>query len=1274
MSKDIQNYPFEVIKAIMMTICDVISGVLVGVLCVFPWRLCGEMKRVWRERGVERIAVLVEIVEETMADGACLVPFLMVFGTVYRFPGLVLALVTHSPSHWRHLITTEAISILTDLPTILRLLIITLTVLRLPLLLSRLLPAGNFLSRLRPDPRIYAKSIPEVSVVCVQELCLLVVLLPEMILLELTVHRYPLHFSGILFSLDPNEVWDEVNSRVGLLLLDIPYLVLCVLVTPFFWRSVYLWKPLRKGELTYSTLLHEIRYSLYDLLLLPFLLLLYLTFIRIPYYQTTFSAYKRTHSIDVARYFSVLFSNIQLFLDVIYTPCFLLLILFPWTIPGTYREVLRENEPGKQRQVALKSLFKGGVDLVHVGLLVGAGVVAPWLLLSYRTFRDLDWETYRKIRLISVISFFEIVNLTCFLLGSISFIHIKSAFKAFFTPIQGQNYPEIATYMEKRRSALLYYSISSLFLYISLLFQSIMLLTLWRIPTIYHVISHFPDVLPEFKQELGQKRGKNALLIRVKFVDYAIGGSVLLFKEWVNDLPYLFFVFLTPIWRLFLWYKQVNSSPFSLKMQKMHRKALVWSSRTGCLDILSLFATILILLTAWKIPFFVKLLRKNRHFGGNLEGKREFLSYHFCVLVTFREWMKDVFFLPLGILLFLISPWRIPQIISIFIGNIDRIPTIKAHKSIKSNRFSLLKMAISVIFFDYPALVMGVVLVGTLWRALVTLNLVKIYAEKEWKQENETDSTLFREILGQFVQLVVDAVEGLLIVLVLVCGVRTRHLYRRMRRYLLLYRDRKGYQSQAILTSWFGSRPPPPQLTGLCSLSKNTLWEICTYLDLPDIGNMQVTCHHFSRSLDYKPIWRYHYLRFYHQFLSKATFKRVIQSEFHYKSLVIEAYREYRKTGRQLTEEERDYLLGLRAVVLEESVLTVLSLPDLVLLPGKGLAWGLYCLPYEWYADRNRRWLRGNCDAGVLVGPYVTYASWASSIVNYHPEYRFLFSKVHYNLFDQFAFIFFFIIESLTTLTLLPDLFMLKTLSCNRYFRPLNQPITGLPPREPPYFPLFQVLQVLYMCLSSSLKLLLLLYPVYHSYTTTNSSLMRCITGQMYENVVIWVVIYSNLSTLDHLQHHFPYYMPIITVKTGLNCAFRNFNAFYNSYQFRFGKFQKILRNLGVFLLNQLQKVLIFASESLTEIFHLILQNIRASSGNLLKKYCLILYFLGRKLRPFGVLGDLVFSPFTVVWMLWPVAIPYYYQEPLYYVLSAALCLIFIVKGYKTAQEAWKRD
>ena len=764
----------------------------------------------------------------------------------------------------------------------------------------------RFIANFREDMGNYP-SLRVVVFICFLETLLMPVLLLEMVILELTVYRFPRHYAGILLCSRPFEAFSEINRELLELLIDIPFLLLFLLALPLGWRSHSLIAALFHRRLNRFSIPEALVWALCDLVAVTALAVVYITLLRVGTFLQLYREQSRRqrYSFWAPFHIAAFRAFVHLLLDLLHLPFAVLASMMPWRYTAIYAAITTVDDPFLQRELLRTEVSKGLLELGHVALLLPFAVFMPWELRSLRTFRALpDIDLCQAIRLTIKAALLDLLLFPLVLIAVLLVIHAKHALSVYFSAIEGRNRAEIALYWKQRLQAVLYYALCSLCMVAALLGQLVLCLTMWRVPTLYYVIMHLAEIRPQFEEAVGVDSGNspsttppNPLLFRSKTLEAAIGCSLLLCWEWVKDLPYVPLALLTPPWRLVKWVRKVWSLPFDLKAQKEHRRSLLWSSKTGCLDILSLFASIVLVLTLWRIVFFHRLLKKNAHLGYKKSTKsKEYLSFQYCVLITFREWLKDLPYVPIGLLISVFACWRLPQIVAILIGQAERIPTIKEYKSIASERQKLLKMLISVLFFDYPTLIMTAVLLISLWRAVNTLSLLKLHVLKYFKDlEEEVDSTLFREITAQFCQLGIDFLELLMMFTVLILGVRASSLIRRMRIYTRLYRERKGFYTLKVLQSWCPKDPPPPPQVGLASMSKNILFEISSMLELPDLGKLQQTCRYLRKALDHRPIWHFQYITTYSQYLEKATYSEVVHAEYDYKHLAIEGYKECKR-------------------------------------------------------------------------------------------------------------------------------------------------------------------------------------------------------------------------------------------------------------------------------------------------------------------------------------------------------------------------------------------
>ena len=913
MPKAVLTYHSESIQALFLSLIDLCCLLISLPMLVLPWRLKANWESLLSLSPVHRIPYLSSLLLATLADVFFIVPLLLVLLTLYRLPRLLKDLYTHPTPHWRSLIIDQGMQVFLDIPFFFMSLVTFLCIFRAPGLIcalfrymniSTLHPIYQFMLKLRSNVDFEGRSIREIAFICFLETILTPVLLLELVILQLTVYRFPKNYSGLLLCNDTLQLFYETNKELWEFLLDLPFILMFLLVFPCFWRSYEAVWSGNRWRLDRFLVWKALFWAICDVLCLLFLAVILVTILRI---GTFLSIYRKERLISYHWPFSpfhtsIFFSTLHIFLDLLHLPFLFLVLLMPWRYSSLYLSIKTENDPDNQRKYLRNEVKNGLKELLHVLILLPFAILMPWELLTLRNCREIkELDMCKSIQITVKTALGDFFMLPLILIPILMVGYAKNAVLLYFRPLKGGNLKEIEEFRGNKWKALGYYIVSSGLLLVSVAVLLVIGVTLWRIPSLHYVLTHAEEVKPQFEAALGASSSSspaNPLLSRSSSIESLIGLSLVLGWEWVKDLPYLLLALITPVWRLYAWFQLVSPQPFHLSQQAAHRKALMWSSRTGCLDILSLIASVLLIITLWRLVFFHRLLKKNAHLGYRKSTKsREYLSFQYCVLITFREWLKDLPYVPIGLLITVFAFWRLPQIVKILIGQKERIPTIKNYKSIASERQKLLKMLVSVVFFDYPTLVMTLVLIVTLWRAVATVSLLKLHAMKHFVDlEEEVDSTLFREITAQFCQLGIDALEVGMMVCVLGLGVRAGSLIKRVRTYVRIYKERKGFDTLKIVRKWCPKKETPPKSqVGLASMSKNILFEISTMLELPDLGKLQQTCRYLHTSLQHRPIWHNQYTSLYSQYLEKAKYSEVVHAEYDYKHLAVEGYKEYKR-------------------------------------------------------------------------------------------------------------------------------------------------------------------------------------------------------------------------------------------------------------------------------------------------------------------------------------------------------------------------------------------
>ena len=166
----------------------------------------------------------------------------------------------------------------------------------------------------------------------------------------------------------------------------------------------------------------------------------------------------------------------------------------------------------------------------------------------------------------------------------------------------------------------------------------------------------------------------------------------------------------------------------SEKGQDEKRHDFMMISVNGFLDIVCAAMTVVMVVTLWKIPLIIKVLKINgylkkldvpyMHFTELDKVKlkkaetKTFMGMHGVIVFSFMCWILDIPLLLIKILVWLVCPWRL--YISTYTVERSRIPqklTFKA--AFKQERFVDVLFSILYIFLDYATFIEIIILTLT---------------------------------------------------------------------------------------------------------------------------------------------------------------------------------------------------------------------------------------------------------------------------------------------------------------------------------------------------------------------------------------------------------------------------------------------------------------------------------------------------------------------------------------------------------------------------------
>ena len=644
------------------------------------------------------------------------------------------------------------------------------------------------------------------------------------------------------------------------------------------------------------------------------------------------------------------------------------------------------------------------------------------------------------------------------------------------------------------------------------------------------------------------------------------------------------------------------------------------------LDLPTALMLAVILITVVRMP----LMRRRRNiFQSNH-------LYYLCCNIT-GELLRDLLILPF-ILVNVLSPWRLYVL----------YPKLRAAPSPKEQRKIIKTDGIRPLE-DYATIILTVILVFSGWRTVEVISIVVTHIRQILRNEQLT-SSLFRKVFRKFLELMIDVLMVAMILCIFLLLIEVYHFCRRMRTYYYLYKDRKGFQYKKYLESiWPKKNVAENQRSPVTRLNKNVFTNIASFLDVKSLARVSQVNKKFKDLAGFPPIWKSQYENHWKQY---ANVSELVNGD-DYRELVKRGYENYTKenTGVILDEEERDYKMGARVIVLEEFVLSIFGFPHIIALPAKGICYLLAKIQLDWYFANRRypsfgfeiKFFDKSIDrvyADIITVRFMQELRPDPQTLKdfYHIQLNFVFLLVRIALIfsEQFAFAISFI-----------DFFALKALSLWRVV-PFNRP--PLQPRTANSSFVVYLLQLVSVVVLLFVKLLVIVLPGYLIKQTTSFTWLGIVFGPFGCFLSWYAGIICNICTIVHYFPHFPSFNPhfiwysLLSIgSSGVDIGRIIFN---------------LLKPGGRAFINTLKKCVSLLKNLLPH-------------GTLFAAYKSILITAGQVLKQQGYLGDLIFTPLTLLWIFWPLLIPYFLQE--YYLLIPIfpIEIFLIIKGYSTAKLAW---
>lgn len=372
-----------------------------------------------------------------------------------------------------------------------------------------------------------------------------------------------------------------------------------------------------------------------------------------------------------------------------------------------------------------------------------------------------------------------------------------------------------------------------------------------------------------------------------------------------------------------------NSIPALLKLKSTNdwHKLAFETLINSLLDIPTFFLLLFITLTVVRVPLFFR--RMNLYpFDHKIK---------LCLDIS-SEIFKDFLVIPF-LIVNILTPWRyyyiLPKLFYAMSPKIQR-------KILKADGLRPLE--------DYITIILCVILILSCWRTVEVLSIVVTHIRQVLNNEKLT-SSLLRKIFRKFLELIIDVFMVVMILIIFLLLIEVPNFFRRTRTFYYLYRDRRGLQYKKYLESiWPSKQQQEPNHSPTKKLNKNIFTVVSSFLDVKSLATVSQVNKKFKDLANFQPVWKFQYENQWKQHLDAASINELTLGD-DYKELVKKAFDAYTKknSGIILDEQERDYRMGARVIVLEEFILSIFGFPHIIALPAKIVCYLLSKIELDWY-------------------------------------------------------------------------------------------------------------------------------------------------------------------------------------------------------------------------------------------------------------------------------------------------------------------------------------
>ena len=813
---------------------------------------------------------------------------------------------------------------------------------------------------------------------------------------------------------------------------------------------------------------------------------------------------------------------------------------------------------------------------------------------------------------------------------------------------------------------------------------AIFLLLLWRMPTLFILIS---------RQDLQEKSFSHEIraLPKLKLFGYLLIQCFLHFLKDLLYLPFFVLLILVTPWRswpvLSQIYRYSTESTVDEQISEQRDRVLrqLWK---GLSDIFALIQLVILFATLVRLPFLFMMIIKNR-FPNSWLAKKLFtrssvdrgddvletkLSWGRCINIAFVEFLRDLLCIPFGIIAIVLAPWRITTVFSILASQVDRIPTHEdGAKNMKyhSRREELVMLVWTVLTVDLPYFVLMILSCLTLYGAPLMIRAVFRYIW-HFKRYHRGELSFAKEVSQEFKMIFYNLLKLVFTILILVLVFRVPSAFNRL---MVIYKNARSKEKK----KQFAVPPQEPKEGALTLNDMN--WDVygrmCQFLTVEDLAKLSQVNKKFNNLNKKDFYWEYQFKRDWSNY---NNFDGAVS----YKEKCVSAYLRSKNEHQNepITQEQRDILRGSLYVLFEEFILSLRSIPQIPLLPFKFVSFILlkifgpdikaakYCASItSSFIDYFRYW---------IIRDPIPSNTWNFDF-NDSAQY---FKNIHKVL---VGWIFIIILRIISDIG-----FIISFILC-LFIRLLSagQVSPRLVVREDPNnfmtydntIPRENLVQYQYRVLRYPLYVLQFIFTVFNTALIIvgfaalpficmryyNWAWNEAVFGPCCSFLITHAITFSVLVTeVEYMTAAAPYFEPSKAFTEPILLLVYLASKLWNHV----GKPLFIVLKNGIrALCSGFFKLLSLIGSAFSTAVTSIFKGLFAIGKGIYGGYIAILVGITKCTLKLGLVGDLFLTIFALVWMLWPIVIPFFLPNKIYFIPCGLICLVLIVIGYKEIQK-----